>query len=84
MTLLSEAEKITILREDALNLSILKISKKIRRNESTIRPFLNRFKARKSLQNYKSTGRPSKITVSERRFLTRTAKKKQKCHSRTN
>lgn len=73
--LLSEKEKLCILREEARHIPILSISKKIRRNFSTVYNFLKRYKERGTIQNRTSTGRPKKLTLRETRRAIRTIKK---------
>jgi len=75
---LSERDKLMIVEHKAKNWKISEISKKIKRNESTVRTFLKAYKARKSLKNRKSTGRPRKITPKQRRRLIRHVKKNRR------
>ena len=70
-TYLNEANKLDIVELRAQKLSILKISKKIKKNYETIKSFLKRFKKRRSIQNRTSTGRPRKVNAKTPRRLLR-------------
>lgn len=71
---LNEKEKLTIIELKSKNAKIITISKRIKRNESTVRTFLKRYRKNKTLVNRRQTGRPRKLTPKQRRRLLREAK----------